>query len=76
MRKDVDRKLLLYADDSALLVYCRSVADIENKLGVQLSSGSNWMVENKLSLHLGKTVSVCLEREETEIQVSTGISLW
>lgn len=49
---------LLYADDSALLVSGKSVSEIETSLSKELSNVSDWLVNNKLSLHLGKTESI------------------
>lgn len=51
-------KVLLYADDSALLVPGCNVKDIENTLGIELESVNQWLVDNKLSMHLGKTESI------------------
>uniref|UniRef100_A0A671W1V6 Reverse transcriptase domain-containing protein n=1 Tax=Sparus aurata TaxID=8175 RepID=A0A671W1V6_SPAAU len=51
-------KLLLYADDSALLVPGCNVSDIENTLGAELESVNQWLIVNKLSMHLGKTESI------------------
>uniref|UniRef100_A0A671TKH7 Reverse transcriptase domain-containing protein n=1 Tax=Sparus aurata TaxID=8175 RepID=A0A671TKH7_SPAAU len=48
-------KLLLYADDSALLVPGCNVRDIKNTLGAELESVNQWLIDNKLSMHLGKT---------------------
>ena len=54
----VQCKLLLYADDSALLIPGRNLKDIEKQLSRELSCISEWLVDNKLSLHLGKTESI------------------
>ena len=51
----VNCKLLLYADDSALIVTGKDLKEIELKLTKELESISNWLTDNKLSLHLGKT---------------------
>ena len=51
-------KLLLYADDSCLLVSGKNVQDIENRLSHELQNVSNLLVDNKLSSHLGKTESI------------------
>ena len=48
-------KLLLYADDSTILFSHKDPDQIANKLGKVLESCSEWLVDNKLSLHLGKT---------------------
>ena len=54
----VNHKLLLYADDSAILVADKSVSTIEILLQKELEVVSEWLVDNKLSLHLGKTESI------------------
>ena len=54
----VQCKLLLYADDSALLIPGRNLKDIEKQLSRELSCITEWLVDNKLSLHLGKTESI------------------
>jgi hypothetical protein len=54
---DPDCKLILYANDSAIL-FCHKNPDfISEKLFTVLKQCSNWLVNtcNKLSLHLGKT---------------------
>jgi hypothetical protein len=58
MKSAVRCKLLLYADDSVLLVSDKSVKSIEKILIEELHNINKWLVENKLSLHLGKTESI------------------
>ena len=58
METAVQCKLLLYADDSALLIPRRNLKYIEKQLSRELSCISEWLVDNKLSLHLGKTESI------------------
>ena len=60
MKAAVKCKLLLYADDSALLASSSAVSEIEDVLSRELESVSEWLVENRLSfsLHLGKTESI------------------
>ena len=48
-------KLLLYADDSAILYANKDPRVISDKLGLELEMCSKWLVDNKLSLHMGKT---------------------
>lgn len=48
-------KLLLYADDSAILFSHTDPDVISKKLSSELESCGKWLVDNKLSLHLGKT---------------------
>jgi hypothetical protein len=54
----VNCKLLLYADDSALMVSHSDANIIQERLSTELTSVSDWLVDNKLSLHLGKTESI------------------
>ena len=51
-------RLLLYADDSALLVRGKDANTIASILSENLNSCSNWLTDNKLSLHLGKTEAI------------------
>ena len=54
----VNCKLLLYADDSALLVDGKDPSEIADKLSSELESCQQWLIDNKLSLHLGKTETI------------------
>ena len=54
----IKNKLLLYADDSAILVSAKNKKDIECILSEDLHIVSEWLISNKLSLHLGKTESI------------------
>ena len=55
MNASIKCKLSLYADNYALLFSHRNVDVIEEGLSNALSSCKRWLVDNKLSLHLGKT---------------------
>ena len=48
-------KLLPYADDSALLVSDKNPPCVADKLIKESESCRQWLVDDKLSLHLGKT---------------------
>ena len=54
----VCNKLLLYADDSTIIVADECLSNIETVLQNELEIVSEWLVDNKLSLHLGKTESI------------------
>ena len=54
----VDCKFLLYAVDSALLVSGKDLKIVADKLSIELESCRQWMIDNKLSLHLGKTEGI------------------
>merc|ERR1711872_1055316 len=51
-------KLLLYADDSALIVSGYNSKEIGEELSRELESCIQWLIDNKLSLHLGKTEAI------------------
>ena len=51
-------KVLLYADDTALLVSGTDIHEIEQTLATELKCVRDWLIDNKLSLHLGKTESI------------------
>ena len=55
MSAAVKCKLLLYADDSVLLASGKYIIEIEATLSSELKSVNDWFIDNKLSLHLGKT---------------------
>lgn len=60
MKISVSCQLLLYADDSILVVSHKDANVIANTLGKELESCNNWMIDNKLSLHLGKTEAMII----------------
>ena len=58
MSLSVECKLYLYADDSALLVRGKHPNLIAKSLSKNLDSCKSWLIDNKLSLHLGKTEAI------------------
>jgi len=58
MAEALNCDLLLYADDSALMVSGKDLTKIESELSIQLNTLHDWLVDNRLSLHLGKTESI------------------
>ena len=54
----VKQKLLLYADDAAVLVSGTNTEQVQSLLSGELEMVSEWLIGNKLSLHLGKTESI------------------
>ena len=48
----------MYADDSALLVSGKNTQLIQESLSSELEAAREWLNNNKLSLHLGKTESI------------------
>lgn len=48
-------RLALYADDSALIACGTDSAQVANILSRELVSCQNWLIDNRLSLHMGKT---------------------
>ena len=55
METSVQSKLLLYADDSVLIVSDRDPNVVAQKLKSDLESCNQWFTENKLSMDVGKT---------------------
>ena len=58
MPLSVKCKLYLYADDSTLLVRGKHPNLISHALSENLDMCRNWLIDNKLSLHLGKTEAI------------------
>ena len=58
MPMSVKCKLLLYADDSTLIISGSDPKVIADTLSFELNSCRQWLMDNKLSLHLGKTESI------------------
>ena len=56
-----DCKLIVYVDDSAILFTHKNPDAISSKLGNVLEKFSDWLIDNKLSLHLGKTECMLFE---------------
>ena len=48
----------MHADDSALLVSGKDTQLIQESLSSELEAAREWLINNKLSLHLGKTESI------------------
>ena len=49
--------LFVYADDSALVVADKNLAQLQERLSEQLTNIGLWLSDNKLSLQLGKTIN-------------------
>ena len=60
MASSVGCHLSLYADDSTLVASGESARDLGVYLSDQLASCGRWMVDNRLSLHLGKTECILI----------------
>ena len=58
MPLSVKCKLYLYADDSTLLVQGKQPTLIAQALSENLDRCRSWLIDNKLSLHLGKTEAI------------------
>jgi hypothetical protein len=55
METSVCNKLLLYAHDSVLVCSHKDPEVISNSLSSDFNSCNNWLINNHLSLHVGKT---------------------
>ena len=74
MPSAVKCKLLLYTDDSALLVAGKNAARIQQRLSSELQSIREWLIDSRLSLHLGKTETPFTRRENAYILMRFGLS--
>ena len=74
MKAAVKCKLLLYADDSALLASSSDVSEIEEILKRELESVSEWLAENRLSLHLGELNQFFLAQTSDRLSVKNRTS--
>ena len=61
-------KLLLYADESVLISSGKDLVEIEATLCSEPESVNDWLIDNKLSLHLGKTIH-CVWNKEKVMQM-------
>ena len=50
-------KLILYADDSSLLVSGKDISQIEDTLSGELKNVREWLLDNRLSLHVITDIS-------------------
>ena len=55
MHTSLTCQLALYADDSALIFSHSDASVVANRLSQELSNCKKWLIDNKLSLHVGKT---------------------
>ena len=51
VHKSVDCKILLYADDTALIVSDKDPEVIKERLSIELKKCNRWLIENKLDSH-------------------------
>ncbi len=65
-----DCNLFLYADDSALFISDKDVGRIQVNLSKELCKVRDWLSENKLMLHLGKTESILFGSKQNLNKVS------
>ena len=67
--------VVIYADDSALIASGKNVAVIETTLSSELEYVSNWLIDNKLSLHLGKHSRYLTRFNKIAIQGTTQMAV-
>ncbi len=70
MQAVCDCNLFLYADDSALLISDKDVGRIQVNLAKELCKVRDWLSENKLMLHLGRTESILFGSKQNLNKVS------
>ena len=60
-----DCKFLLYADDSTIMFSHKNPQSTSPKFGKELESCSEWLIDNKLSLHLSTTECILFGQKHT-----------
>ena len=70
MHISVSCRLALYADDSALIFSHTDVCVMQYTLSSDLGNCSQWLLDNKLSLHIDKTecVMFCSGRHSQDVE--------
>ncbi|CAM1307391.1 Uncharacterised protein r2_g1727 [Pycnogonum litorale] len=71
MERAVKCKLFLYADDSALIIVDRHVETLQKCLNQELNSLNSWLIDNRLSLHIGKTEAILIGSKHNLKQASS-----
>ena len=63
-------KLLLYADDAILLYSHNDINTVTDLLSKEVSHCYQWLTNNKLSMHMGKTEAMilCSKRKKSQLQ--------
>ncbi len=74
MPMSVKCKLLLYVDDSVLLVSDQNPKVVSDTLSRELETCNEWLIDNRLSLHLGKTEAM-LRGTERKIKNREGFEV-
>jgi hypothetical protein len=59
----------IYADDTAFYVAKRTVQEVNTVLQTELDLVHQWLCANKLSLHVGKTVSMLFYSRQKRIHL-------
>ena len=60
MKQAVDCDLFLYADDCCLVYQHKDKKEIVRNLNKNFSDVFGWLLDNKLSIHLGKDKTKCI----------------
>ncbi len=70
----VDNAVDMYADDSTLQAHAKDIKTVDNILTEILAKAAEWMMTNKLTLHLGKTKAQLI-RSYRRVTKNTKITL-
>ena len=70
MTTSISCKLLLYADDAILLYSHNDISKVTKELGKEVSNCYQWLTNNKLSMHMGKTegMILCSKRKKRQLK--------
>ena len=63
-------KMIVYADDTILLVSCKNVEQLADTLTEELTNCFHWLTNNRLSMHRGKTEAIVFASKRKQSQTN------
>ena len=64
---------MLFADDTTLCMSGRSYADLVGRLNIELEKVKLWLVRNRLSLNVEKTVAMLFSNRNHDVDTSLSL---
>ena len=58
---------LLFADDTALLMSGPNILDLQNTINDELKNVKKWLIQNKLTLNLNKTICYSIQPKKNKV---------
>jgi len=60
---------LLFADDIALLMSGPNILDLQNTINDELKNVKKWLMQNKLTLNLDKTIYYSIQPKKNKVTI-------